>query len=162
MATAWAWLPLQARGGEPDCARLANSVMDEGGCRVAVGLTGIGVDGFRRSHEQALAARRVASSVDVPVMSYGDEGVAVTAMLSTDLDGTRAWIAAVLGPLARDADQAAALRETLRGFHACGESYTATADIMNMHRSTVRYRISRAQKSLDIVGSPARTDLRWR
>ena len=58
--TVWAWLPFGRRVPAPDPEVLATAVPLDGGARVAIGLPGSGVDGFKRSHEQATAAYSVA------------------------------------------------------------------------------------------------------
>jgi DNA-binding PucR family transcriptional regulator len=55
----------------------------------------------------------------------------------------------VLGPLAENTDQAATLRTTLSTYFATGESHLHTAQQMNLHRNTVKYRITKA------LGDPA-------
>jgi catechol 2,3-dioxygenase-like lactoylglutathione lyase family enzyme len=155
--TAWAWLPFRVRPAEDDLARTCRLVEQARTCRASLGLAGAGLEGFRRTHAQAQAARRVAvgSGGSAPVVRFGDEGVAITAMLAADLDSSRAWIAEVLGAdLAQDTDGARVLRETLRVFYLTGESYTETAELMQLHRNTVKYRVSRA---LELPNGPRRS-----
>ncbi|MGY1847196.1 MULTISPECIES: PucR family transcriptional regulator [unclassified Blastococcus] len=159
--TAWAWLPFAVRPGEVDTTQICRLVEQARTCRAALGLSGSGVDGFRRTHEQARAARRVAmaSGATTPVTGFGDEGVAITSMLAGDLDSARAWIHEVLGPLAVDNDASQVLRETLRVFYLTGESYTETAEIMRLHRNTVKYRVSRALELRQPAARSHRVDL---
>jgi len=114
--------------------------------QASLGLSGAGIAGFRRTHAQAQAARRVAVSAGegAAAISFGDEGVAITSLLANDLESTSAWAVEVLGGLAVDNENTRALRETLRVFFLTGESYTDTAVLMNLHRNTVRYRVSKA------------------
>jgi sugar diacid utilization regulator len=51
------------------------------------------------------------------------------------------------------------LRETLRVFFLTGESYTDTARIMQLHRNTVKYRVSKALGQGDAASGPNRIDL---
>ncbi|MGY2085059.1 PucR family transcriptional regulator [Blastococcus sp. SYSU DS0539] len=159
--TAWAWLPFAARPAEVDTARIHRQVEQARTCRVTLGLTAPGVAGFRRTHVQAQAARRVAtaSGAPVPVVGFGDEGVAITSMLAADLDSARVWISEVLGQLALDNDASRVLRDTLRIFYLAGESYTETAEIMRLHRNTVKYRVSRALELRDPAARSHRVDL---
>lgn len=160
-ATAWAWLPFRVRPTDVDMAQICRLVEQTRNCRATLGLSGSGVAGFRRTHAQAQAARRlaVASGEATPVMGFGDEGVAITAMLAGDLDSARAWISEVLGRLAQDNEGAGVLRETLRVFYLTGESYTDTAEIMRLHRNTVKYRVSRALELRDGPTGSHRVDL---
>ncbi|MEU2448437.1 helix-turn-helix domain-containing protein, partial [Streptomyces althioticus] len=99
------------------------------------------------SHEQATAAYSVAAVPDTPqrpVVSFGDRGVAVVSLLSENIDSTKSWVWEVLGPLADDTPSAASLRTTLSVYFAHGESHLHTANHMNLHRNTVKYRINKA------------------
>ena len=145
-STAWAWLPFVAKPAPLDMDRIRGVVGPAGTARVSLGLSGAGVTGFRRTHEQAQAARRVAVTPGEgdAAISFGDEGVAITSLLANDLESTSAWVVEVLGGLASDNENIKALRETLRVFFLTGESYTDTAALMNLHRNTVRYRVAKA------------------
>ncbi|MFD2092276.1 PucR family transcriptional regulator [Blastococcus deserti] len=159
--TAWAWLPFVVRPAHLDMEQLREIVDLAGVCRAAFGLSGAGLAGFRRTHAQAQAARRVAvtSGETAPAISFGDDGVAITSLLANDLESTRAWVAEVLGPLASDTESARSLRETLRVFFLTGESYTDTARIMQLHRNTVKYRVSKALSHGETAISTNRVDL---
>jgi hypothetical protein len=56
---AWAWLPLGARGSFT-VPTMRGAAVAEPGIRFAFGAAGTGVSGFRRTHQQALAAHAVA------------------------------------------------------------------------------------------------------
>ncbi len=74
---------------------------------IAAGAPLPGVDGFRRSHGQALAARAVviASGSHPPVVTAAsDPGLVVAAQFCTDLEHVRAWVGDVLGLLASATD----------------------------------------------------------
>jgi len=159
--TAWVWLPFVARPSGLNLPELQRIVGQSGTSRASLGLSGAGVDGFRRTHAQAQAARRVvvASGESTPVISFGDEGVAITSLLANDMESTRSWVAEVLGHLAIDNEQTRALRETLRIFFLTGESYTDTAARMSLHRNTVKYRIAKALEHGETVISSNRIDL---
>jgi hypothetical protein len=159
--TAWVWLPFVARPSSPDMREMERIVGQHRTWGVSLGLSGAGVEGFRRTHAQAQAARRVAvaSGETTPVISFGDEGVAITSLLANDIESTRSWVAEVLGHLAVDNEQMRSLRETLRVFFLTGESYTDTAARMRLHRNTVKYRIARALEQGETVISSNRIDL---
>ncbi|MGW5381343.1 PucR family transcriptional regulator [Nocardia sp. NPDC003963] len=146
--TMWVWFPF-GRGSAIDAAELRTAAGLPAGVRLAVGLPGPGLGGFRRSHQQATAAYFVATlpgtpSFAQPAIGFGDPGVAVVSLLAKDLDSTRQWVREVLGPLADDTDQAATLRDTLGTFYETGESHVQTAQQMTLHRNTVKYRITKA------------------
>jgi hypothetical protein len=159
--TAWVWLPFVARPSALDMREMQRIVGQARTCRASLGLSGAGVDGFRRTHAQAQAARRVVvtSGETTAVVSFGDEGVAITSLLANDIESTRSWVAEVLGHLAVDSEQMRSLRETLRVFFLTGESYTDTAARMKLHRNTVKYRIAKALEQGETVISSNRIDL---
>lgn len=141
--TVWAW-------GEP---RADDPVPDAGACpdgvRLAVGSVRHGPDGFRRSHEDARHAQRVAHlnpDGTGPVVDHTD--VELAALLSADLPALRRFVADELGDLAADDRHTRHLRETLR-LYLCNErGLTACAAELHVARNTVTYRVKRAQSLL--------------
>lgn len=156
--TAWAWIPLGRSSRGVDLTEVQAIADAVGSCRIALGLPAAGIDGFRRSHEQAQAARTVAlaSGDRTPsAVSFGDQGVAIVALLAKDIDSTCIWVSEVLGRLAHSDENAAMQRETLRVFFQTGENYARTAEVLNLHRNTVKYRLG---KVFDDVCSPSACD----
>jgi DNA-binding PucR family transcriptional regulator len=145
--TAWAWLPLE-RGRSSRAAELAAVVAKAPEpVSMAVGEAGAGLDGFRRTHRQALSAQTVAVAAGeggARLTPFAD--VAPIALMCADLDSLRAWVGETLGPLAIVSDRSDGLRETARVFLKSGGSYTATADQLFLHRNTVQYRIRQAEE----------------
>lgn len=141
-STMWVWLPSPIETVPEITA--PQSVW------AAVGKVEHGLAGFRLTHTQALQAWTVAMTAAArarsSVTSYVETGV--IALLCADITATRAWIGEVLGPLARDDDADAQLRETLRIFLDTNGSYVATAKRMMVHRNTVQYRINKAETAL--------------
>jgi len=150
-STAWAWLPMRAAAGANrarslDLTAVRAFATNDGRLRLALGVPARGEAGFRRTHEQAQQARSVAlmGGDRVPAaVSFGDEGVAIVAVMARDLERTRAWVAEVLGRLAVDDQSTAALRETMRVFLLTGDNYSRTADLLVLHRNTVKYRVNK-------------------
>jgi hypothetical protein len=154
-STVWAWIPLSggARSVDPDDVDPGELPV---GIRAALGLPAHGLRGFRRSHEQAQAAYSVATmpgSAASQVVGFGDRGVAVVSLLARDIESTRAWVREVLGGLADDTPSTAVLRETLAVFFATKDSHLHTAERMNLHRNTVKYRVNKA-----LAETPAHRD----
>jgi hypothetical protein len=144
-ATAWGWVPLGSGTGRADLEVLTD--LDVGGIRVATGVPTAGVDGVRTTHLDALQAQAVALVAQDqarPVTSYGDPEVRAAALLSADLDATRRLIRTALGGLAEASEGAERLRETLRVFLQTRNSFSATADLVHLHKNTVKYRVDRA------------------
>ena len=142
-SSAWAWLPLGIRD------RFAAAACDaDAGVHVAFGDAVKGIDGFRLTHQQAIAAQAVAVAGGLPprVVTYGE--VAPVAMMLGTRDLLRAWVLGTLGQLATDDEQHARLRDTLLVFLQSGGSYKATAERLVLHKNTVQYRIHKAEESL--------------
>jgi DNA-binding PucR family transcriptional regulator len=119
------------------------------GIRVAVGLPGQGVAGFRRSHGEAVQAARVASlgqTAAKPVTTFAD--VELVALLASDLPRARAFVARHLGALASPTEPAARLRDTVLAYLAAGGSTTRVASQLFVHQNTVAYRVKRAEELL--------------
>jgi DNA-binding PucR family transcriptional regulator len=124
------------------------------GVLVALGSPAAGIDGFRRSHEEALDARRVAGLSGRragAVVSYASSAVA--AMASADLDRARAFVQAELGSLAGDDDESRRLAATLRAYLEEGLSPRRTARRLGVHENTVGNRLRAIEER---VGHPVR------
>ena len=146
-ALCWAWLPLGDGTGRGAALRASVAAADPT-IRVAVGDSGHGVAGFRRTHRQAQQAQDVALAARPGAQVTLFAEVGPVALLCADIAATRSWVWTVLGELAADNDHNANLRQTLRVFLACGASYTAAADRLTLHRNTVQYRIRKAEEAL--------------
>jgi DNA-binding PucR family transcriptional regulator len=148
-ASAWAWLPLGTRDAIPVLAIRAGADEAGPGVRLALGVPGSGVSGFRRTHEQALGAQAVAlaaGGAGQPMTSFAD--VAPLALMSGSTELIRAWVIETLGSLADDDVHHAILRDTLRAFLQEGGSFVATAERLTLHKNTVRYRVGKAEESI--------------
>jgi DNA-binding PucR family transcriptional regulator len=157
--TGWAWIPVPDDAAPHAITRLREFVNARTGAPwIAAGAPLPGIDGFRRSHEQAQAARAVvmaSGSRQPAVTAVSDPGLVVTAHFCSDLQQTRAWVRDVLGPLASATDSDERMRETLREFLHNGSSFKATADELHLHVNSVKYRVQRA---LERRGRPITDD----
>ena len=143
----WGWLAYRAAATDAveKIRRFALSRPDSPS--VAIGMMAGGLEGFRRSHREAVEARAVAIISDrggTTVITAADPGLSVVARIGGDVAATRDWVATVLGDLATDNDNDARLRETLRVYLACGCSYKLAAEELNLHFNSVKYRVGRA------------------
>lgn len=143
----WAWLPLSSAAGHEVVEQIracALAAADEPW--VALGDPLPGVEGFRRSHQQALAAHSLAVvSGSVRVSAAGDPGLSAAALLGGDnLPAARAWVIEVLGPLAAATEADGRLRDTLRVFLRAGSSFKAAGEQLHFHVNTMKYRVQRA------------------
>lgn len=117
---------------------------------VAVGTTGDGISGFRRSHHEALAAERVARMSTRATRRWATsyQDTAVIAMLTADLELARQFVQRELGPLAAGTPSAADLRATLLSYLDEESSPFAAARHLHVSRNTVGYRVKRASELL--------------
>jgi len=157
--TGWGWIPLAAETapGAVECVRrLARTYQQPPS--LAVGDPLPGVDGFRRSHRQALGAHAVAIAAGPDaqqIVTNDDSGLSAAALLGENVQAARAWVGEVLGPLASATESDERLRETLRVFLQTGSSYKAAAAELHLHFNSVRYRVQRAEQRR---GRPITTD----
>lgn len=156
---AWTWLPLPT-SGQVSWEALADVVEEaDPSVRICAGNAEQGVEGFRRTHRQALRAQELAVLASPGHRFTAYARVAPIALMCANTDDLRAWVWEVLGPLAVDDEHAARLRETLRVFLAAGCSYTAAASRQILHKNTVQYRIRKAEEAMGQTVQERRTDL---
>ncbi|HET6711079.1 PucR family transcriptional regulator [Amycolatopsis sp.] len=159
-ASAWVWLPLApgtSVGREQLDAALAEA---EAGVRVTVGDPGTGVDGFRDTHQQARRVHALALAAGEHcdrALTFREVGT--VALMTSDLNAARLWVASTLGPLAADEENCGRLRETLQVFLTTGSSYTAAAAELTMHKNSVQYRVRKAQELLPRGLAEGRLDI---
>jgi sugar diacid utilization regulator len=157
-STIWAWLPMtEAASIRRDIAKLAPSER----VWIALGDPAPGVDGFRLSHRQARQAQIVAMSAGAAHRGAITESrtAGPVALMCTDLEAVRAWVATVLGPLAVDDEANERLRETVWSFLSSNGSYTAAAQELMLHKNTVQYRIRKAEQARGRPLSDGRLDV---
>lgn len=149
VTTSWCWMAVQ------DAVTL--TVPAPGGAVLGGhGRVGLGLEGFRSSHSEAQEALRVAVLARrAPATMTSYDGVAVAALCSNDAAWARTFIAAQLGPLAAETDDAQRFRTTLAAFFATGSGYRATAKLLGLHHNTVRHRLAQVE---EILGRPLEDD----
>jgi DNA-binding PucR family transcriptional regulator len=157
--TGWGWIPLAANAAPGAVQRVRRlAAAHKQPPSLAVGDALPGVDGFRRSHRQALAARAVAIAAGPharQIVTNDDQGLSAAALLGENVQAAREWVGEVLGPLASATEIDERLRETLRVFLQTGSSYKAAAAELHLHFNSVRYRVQRAEERR---GRPIGTD----
>lgn len=112
--------------------------------RLALGSIGAGIDGFRRSHYEAVEAQRLMVRVGSVQMASFDD-VALAALGAHNEQAAREFVARILGDLG-SADQE--LRDTVRVYIRHMYNASKTADEVYAHRNTVFHRIQRAEELL--------------
>jgi DNA-binding PucR family transcriptional regulator len=139
--TLWAWFPTGP--GEP--RDLAGALGDAGGVRAALGSPALGIEGFRRSHLQALTVQGLMRRMPSGPRLAGYSDVRLAALASSDEEQAAEFVASVLGGLA-EADPT--LRETVRAYIRSGFSVSRAARALYTHRNTVQGRLNRAEALL--------------
>lgn len=144
----WAWIELVGGGHVPPEASRAAALI-EAPVRIAFGMPAERVDGFRRSHHEAMAARQVAERArgQARVTVYND--VEIAYLIGSDERAMRGLVDRELGRLAAPGPANARLRETLHAYLRCQRSPEGAARLLGVHKNTVRYRIQRIE---DLLG----------
>jgi DNA-binding PucR family transcriptional regulator len=146
-STGWAWLSSPVAVDGIVAAVREFSLQHRDSPSVAIGSPAADINGFRRSHAQAVAVRSVVlarKGAKTTVVANSDPGLAAAALVCRNLEDARVWVAEVLGRLATDTDNDVRLRETFRVFFNGGASYTLAAEQLGLHFNTVKYRVRRA------------------
>lgn len=142
-SSAWVWLARSDLDAEFP-STLAAVLAPFPHMRLAVGAAGAGIDGFRRSHHEAIETQRLMLRRGEVQCASFDE-LSLAALASRDEQAAREFIARVLGRLGTaDAD----LRETVRVYVRRMGNGSKTADEVYAHRNTVLHRIQRAERLL--------------
>jgi len=121
------------------------------GTRVAFGTDATGVDGFRKSHREAMDARRVArhSGSTASVVIYPE--VSLASLASVDPDLARTFVIDELGALAGADAATRQLRETTLTYLENLASPLRTAQALDVHANTIYNRIRKAE---ELLGRP--------
>ncbi|PXX63353.1 DNA-binding PucR family transcriptional regulator [Nocardia tenerifensis] len=131
--------------------RIAAGVV-ESPVRIAFGVPGGQVAGFRQSHREAVAARHVAERGPAGAARVtGYREVEIAYLAGADDAAMRGLIGRELRTLSGADPNAARLRETLHAYLKSHRSPEATAKLLGVHKNTVRYRIQRIE---ELLGHP--------
>jgi DNA-binding PucR family transcriptional regulator len=141
----WGWVTVAESSRSRKCCLTLPDVV-----QVAVGNPAAGIEGFVRTHEEAMAARRVAGLFgrrSAAIVKY--RSVALMALLSTDAGSATRFVESELGELAAPTDpMMARLREALRVYFDENASPSHTARRLNVNKNTVVYRVAKAEELL--------------
>jgi DNA-binding PucR family transcriptional regulator len=131
------------------------------GLHVAVGRPGRGIEGFRRTHNEALEARRVATLFPRrSTRCTTFETVALDVLMTRDMDEARRFVASELGGLLDDSDATRRLAATLEVYLHEESSHVRAARRLGIHENTVAYRIKRAEELLGRKANERQLELR--
>jgi DNA-binding PucR family transcriptional regulator len=142
--TAWGWVEF-SNGPETDLRRRLRAFRPPAVC-VAIGALGLGSQGFRESHLQALAAERVARMSGATLTVYED--VALEALALEDIDAARRFVRHVLGDLVEENLRARELLATLRAYFAAGQQASSAGALLGVHERTVGPRLRAVETRL--------------
>lgn len=141
-ASAWGWVSAPAGPQWLD----AELPFPREGFRIATGTAAAGLEGFRRSHVEALRAQTVAAagSTGAAVIRFAD--VATLAVLTDDRDALRRYVSDQLGELAVSGEREQRLRRTVRTYLEGGANVRAAGRDLNYHRNTIQQRLDLAAR----------------
>jgi DNA-binding PucR family transcriptional regulator len=162
-AALWVWLPI---GRAPQESELAAELSGAPDVQVAVGRPGADVDGFRRSHLDAVTTQRMLARLTSPQQVARYEDVQLVALLTSQPTRVEEFLTSTLGDLL-GADPGT--RETVLTYVRELGNATRTAQRLYTHRNTVLRRLARADELLprplsdDVLAVAAALEvLRWR
>ncbi|WP_061006807.1 PucR family transcriptional regulator [Mycolicibacterium mucogenicum] len=141
-ATRWVWVPGHTG---PDLDRVCAAVDQLPGVRITLGPTVAGIDGFRRSHLDAITTERIMARLGAGrrVASFAD--VELAALVTADPESAQRFIKHTLGDFATADPE---LQRTVLTFvhEQCNASRAATR--LFTHRNTLLNRLTRANELL--------------
>ncbi|HWD65304.1 MAG TPA: helix-turn-helix domain-containing protein [Solirubrobacteraceae bacterium] len=140
----WVWI---SASEAPDLEQL-RAVSLAPGVRAAIGTTDAGLDGFRRSHLNALSTQRLMRRMPAPLPVAGFAEVQLVDLLAQEEQRVGEFLSATLGELV-SADPA--LAQTLRVFVRERFSASRAARALFTHRNTVLGRLDRARRLLPVT-----------
>ncbi|RRO14326.1 PucR family transcriptional regulator [Saccharopolyspora rhizosphaerae] len=161
--TLWIWLPVANTVCTEELAEVLSSRPH---VRVSIGRPGRDVDGFRRSHLDALTAQRMLARLSSSRQVARYEDVQLVALMTADPTHADEFVSEALGAL-RHADPE--LQQVVRTYVREQCNASRTAERLYTHRNTVLRRLAKADELLprplseDVVGVGAALEvLRWR
>lgn len=128
------------------------------GLHTAVGRPRSGVQGFRATHRDAVRAAGIRGKIVAAPMCVAFQDVSLEDLLLHDPSLATAFVHDELGPLAKNTDRAARMRETLCVWLSCG-THTATAARLGIHENTVRLRLNAVSSQLGARYLERKTEL---
>jgi DNA-binding PucR family transcriptional regulator len=162
-ATLWLWLPTSK---EPSIQRIEAQMQHTPNVRIAIGSHGTGIEGFRKSHLDALTAQRMLARVTSGKHVVSFDRVRLVSLIASDPEGADHFIRDTLGELAT-AD--AELRTLVAVFLEEGCNASRTAERLSVHRNTLLRRLEMVDTLLPRPLQDARIHigvalevLRWR
>jgi DNA-binding PucR family transcriptional regulator len=142
VATLWMWVPGKS---ELDLRKLQALSQHQRGVRMALGSQARGVEGFRRSHLDALTAQRMLVRLRSSERVVSFDEVRLVSLVTQDAQGAHAFVQHTLGELA---SASAELQRALWMFLRAGCNVSRAAELLRTHRNTLLRRLTRAESLL--------------
>jgi hypothetical protein len=142
--TAWAWLG--GRRLDLDEMRRPLEAGGLAGVSLAVGEPRLGFEGWRLTHEEALAGFQV--MLRKPQRLVRGTDVLLLAAMLRDPVLAKSLLRTYLAPLDEHGDSGAVLRETLRAYFASDRNAATAAAVLEVDRHTVQRRLRKVEESL--------------
>jgi DNA-binding PucR family transcriptional regulator len=139
-ATRWVWVH-----GRPDRAEVRTALDRLPAVRVALGPAAARVDGFRRSHLDALTTQRMLARLSSTQRLASYDEVELVALLTHDPERADRFVKRTLGDLETAPPE---LTEAVRAFLAAQGNASRAAARLFTHRNTLLRRLSRADQLL--------------
>lgn len=143
-ATRWVWVA-NAANTTLDVEQVEQAVRDVPGARIAIGAAATGIEGFRRSHLEALTTQRMVAGLNSRqrVALFAD--IQLIALIAQNPEAANDFIKNTLG----DFESAGAeLHKTVLTFVNEQCSIGRTTKVLYTHRNTLLRRLDRAQQLL--------------
>ncbi|OBK25185.1 transcriptional regulator [Mycobacterium asiaticum] len=140
-ATRWVWTPTRSI----DVAALRDSIDAMPDIRVAIGPCGDGIDGFRRSHFDAITTQQMLARLRSPQRVARFADIELVALITADADRANEFVHRTLGDLEGAGRE---IQEFVRIFidEQCNASRAAAR--LYTHRNTLLRRLARAEELL--------------
>lgn len=140
-ATRWVW----GKDAALDNRKLHHVLDDAPKARLAIGSTAAGVDGFRKSHKDALFAQRALARLrsSQRVAFFAD--IEMVALLTHNVEDANSFIDSTLGEFRMSS---ADIRRTLLTFISQQCNASRAAKVLYIHRNTLLHRLEVAQRLL--------------
>ncbi|MDP7733747.1 Rv1453 family transcriptional regulator [Mycobacterium paragordonae] len=140
-ATRWVWVP----GKSINTVALGSSIESMPDIRVAIGPCAEGIDGFRRSHFDAITTQQMMARLQSPQRVAFFADVELVALITGDTDRATEFVHHALGELEAAGNE---LQEYVRVFvdEQCNASRAAAR--LFTHRNTLLRRLARADELL--------------
>lgn len=143
-ATRWLWIKdAEIKGLDLD---LIHDILDAApGARIAIGTAAPGIEGFRRSHTEALSAQRMMARLRSHQRIAFFADVQLIALLTENSDGADDFIKTTLGDFA---NASPTLHTTVLTYINAECNASRAAKILYTHRNTLLHRLESAQRLL--------------